>query len=577
MLGVIRIFFRAEGGNPWTVLACLLAAGLFEGIGVATLFPLVSVASSEQISEDNPINRIALDVLGYLGLPPDLPVLISIAVGALILKALVQFLAMVHVGYSMAQVSTGLRTTVLKNLLRVRWPYYTAQPVGRFANALSNDATRAAATFRKAAEFLAHSIQTLVYLALALVNNWQLTLVAFGVGAGIVLVLNSLVRTARRAGQKQTDRTKQFVTYLTDVLNNIRPLKAMGRHGAFIALLDHKNALLRKALRRQVLSVQTLQVLQAVFMAIAIGIGGYVALEHLRLEFGQLLVMGYVIWKLLKNMATVQSHYQKAVLLESPYLALEGIIAETGEAGEELRRGAVPELRRGCSFRNVRFGYGGEEVLKGIDLEIPARCITVLSGMSGAGKTTVTDLLLGFYKPASGEVLVDGRPLDQIDLVRWRRMIGYVPQELSLLHDTVIANVTLGDSEVSDDQAIAALKMAGAWDFVSTLPDGLETHVGEKGSQISGGQRQRLALARALATRPRLLILDEVTSALDKATEEALCATLRELSRDLTILAVSHRPKVIEFADVVYHLADGQAQQATPANARVRRRERRTG
>jgi ATP-binding cassette subfamily C protein len=454
-------------------------------------------------------------------------------------------------------------------LLRVRWPYYTAQPVGRFANALSNDATRAAATCRKAAEFLAYSIQTVVYLVIALVNYWQLTLVAFGVGAGIVLVLNSLVRTARRAGQKQTDRTKQFIIYLTDVLNNIRPLKAMGRHRAFTALLDRKNSLLRKALRRQVLSVQTLQVLQAIFMALAIGIGGYVALEYLRLEFGQLLVMGYVIWKLVKNMATVQRHYQNAVLLESPYLALEEIIAETAEAGEELHGGVVPELREGCSLRNVRFGYGGEEVLKGIDLEIPARRITVLSGMSGAGKTTVTDLLLGLYNPASGEVLVDGRPLDQVDLARWRRMIGYVPQELSLLHDTVIANVTLGDPEVSDEQAIAALKMAGAWDFVSTLPDGLKTRVGEKGSQISGGQRQRLALARALAARPKLLVLDEVTSALDRATEEALCATLRELSRDLTILAVSHRPKLIEFADVVYQLADGRAQQVTPADARV--------
>jgi ATP-binding cassette subfamily C protein len=150
-----------------------------------------------------------------------------------------------------------------------------------------------------------------------------------------------------------------------------------------------------------------------------------------------------------------------------------------------------------------------------------------------------------------------------VDLASWRGMIGYVPQDLSLLHDTVLANITLGDPKITEADAVAALKTAGVWDFIESLPEGLETKVGEKGSQMSGGQRQRLALSRALAGRPKLLILDEITSALDSVTEDAICTTLRSLAGDLTILAVSHRPRLVDFADRVYLLADGKAQPVT--------------
>ena len=564
MLGVIRIFFRAKEASPWTVLLCLLVASLFEGVGLATLLPLLTVAtgndvSGSDVSEASAINRIVLDALDYVGLTPDLAVLISIVVVALVLKAVVNFVAMVHVGYSVARVQTGLRTELLKNLLRVRWSYFTTHPVGRFANSMSTDATRAGGTCRKAAEFLANAIQTVVYLGLALIMSWRLTLIAFAIGGLVLLVPTYLVQVSRKAGQKQTDRTRHFVSFLTDVLNNIRPLKAMGKHANFSALLDRKIVLLRKALRRQVLSVQSLQAMQDILIALATGVGFYVALEYASFGATELLVMGLIILKIVKNMATVQRHYQNAVLLESPYYAMENLIEETDRAQEVLHGGVPAELREGCSFENVRFAYDGKEVLKDLSLEIPAGQVTVLTGMSGVGKTTVADLLLGFFEPDSGEVRVDGVPLSQIDITRWRHMIGYVPQDLSLLHDTIFANVALGDPEVDEPEVLRALEMAGLAGFVETLPDGLKTRVGEKGSQISGGQRQRLALARALAGRPRLLILDEVTSALDSETEDALCVTFRRLAGDLTILAISHRPRLVDFADRVYQLADGRA------------------
>jgi len=154
--------------------------------------------------------------------------------------------------------------------------------------------------------------------------------------------------------------------------------------------------------------------------------------------------------------------------------------------------------------------------------------------------------------------LIDNKDLAEIDVRAWRRLIGYVPQELYLFNDTVLANITLNDTDYSEEDVEQALRSAGALDFVSTLPDGLNTRVGERGSQLSGGQRQRLAIARALVRRPKLLILDEPTTALDPKTEAEVIATLRSLGPEITIFAISHQAGLVGAADVVYSSEEGR-------------------
>jgi ATP-binding cassette subfamily C protein len=197
-----------------------------------------------------------------------------------------------------------------------------------------------------------------------------------------------------------------------------------------------------------------------------------------------------------------------------------------------------------------------------VSLDIPARSITVLTGPSGAGKTTIVDLLVGFHQPTKGRILVDGTPLSEVNLKDWRTNIGYVPQELTLLHGSIFQNVTMGDPSISDEDVRAALKIAGLLDFVDALPDGVATDVGQMGTKLSGGQRQRISLARALVLRPRLLILDEVTSALDHDTEQAICNSVAALSRQFTVVAITHRPAWLSIADRVYRVSDGQVSEA---------------
>jgi ATP-binding cassette subfamily C protein len=219
----------------------------------------------------------------------------------------------------------------------------------------------------------------------------------------------------------------------------------------------------------------------------------------------------------------------------------------------------MTQLTSRITLASIRVAYHDTPVFTNLCLEIPVGTLTALVGPSGAGKTTVVDLVTGLVRPQAGEVYIDDVPMAHIDLRHWRRQIGYVPQDNLLLHDTVLMNVALGDPALGPADAEYALRAAGAWEFVMQMPDGLHTLVGERGMRLSGGQRQRIMLARALVHRPALLILDEATTALDPLTEVAICATLQQLVGAMTILAISHQPAMLDVAERIYKIQDGAA------------------
>ncbi|MGI9648167.1 MAG: ATP-binding cassette domain-containing protein [Acidimicrobiia bacterium] len=220
----------------------------------------------------------------------------------------------------------------------------------------------------------------------------------------------------------------------------------------------------------------------------------------------------------------------------------------------------APQIATGIRFNDVSFSYGsnGDLQLDGVTLELPARSRIALVGPSGSGKSTLLNLLLRFYDPGSGEVLVDDIDLRQVDQADYRSQLGVVFQDTFLFSETLRENIRLARPEATDAEVEAAAEEAGLGEVAARLPEGLSTRVGSAGRRLSGGQRQRVGIARAVLRRPQLLLLDEVTSALDPATEAAVIQTLGRLSRDRTVVSVTHRLQAAADADLIVVMNDGR-------------------
>jgi ATP-binding cassette subfamily B protein/subfamily B ATP-binding cassette protein MsbA len=224
-------------------------------------------------------------------------------------------------------------------------------------------------------------------------------------------------------------------------------------------------------------------------------------------------------------------------------------------------RGGIPfqELRQGIALRNVTLQYAPDlpPALSGIDLDLPRGSTVALVGSSGAGKSSIADLLCGLYNTTQGEILIDNTPLDQIDLISWQQRLGVVSQDTFLFNASIADNISFGSAHASRDQILAAAQKAQAAAFISDLPDGFETLIGERGYRLSGGQRQRLSLARAILRDPELLILDEATSALDTQSERLVQQAIDQFERQHTVLVIAHRLSTIVKADMICVLDKG--------------------
>ncbi|MEE4639345.1 MAG: ABC transporter ATP-binding protein [Wenzhouxiangella sp.] len=558
-LRMLWTFARAYPGRTSLALAALVIAGLLDGLGLSLLLSMLNLATGVEEDPSLP-EQVALDVVERLGLDPTLVTLLSLGVLMIAFKAMIVLLANRQVGYTVAHVATDLRLGLVRSVMESRWRYYLSQPVGKLSNAMATEAHRASEGFYHGAVMATQIINAVIYAGLALLISWQASLIALLFGGLLLGLLHFLVRMAGGAGRRQTGLLKSLLSVMTDQLGAVKPLKAMGREDHVDNMLSRQTRELKKALKNQVFAKAALIALQEPMLAILVGIGFFFFLVQMNMPMATVMIMIFLIARSVNHLAKSQRAWQHMAISESAYWSLAGTIDEAKLAAEPPRGFRAPSLEVGIRFERVGFRYDAREVLDEIDMEIGAGLLTVLTGPSGSGKTTLIDLVAGLLHPDSGRLLVDGVDLQEIDHRRWRRMIGYVPQDPLLINDSVIRNLTLGDPALGPEDAERALKMADAWDFIQALPQGMDTLLGERGGRLSGGQRQRLAVARALIHRPLLLILDEATSNLDQESEAAVVATISQLKGQLTLLAVTHDEALVRAADVVIRLHEGRVQ-----------------
>jgi ATP-binding cassette subfamily C protein len=538
----------------------LVLSGFIEGLGITTLLPILRVIDNPDSGKPGQAERIVFSVLDFLHLPHTLGALVLIFSLCMVVRAAIAQQTSRFIGQMVAEIASELRNQVIDRLLQARWSYFTVNPIGRFVAAVSIEAIWGAYVYRTSLNVLAALIRALIYCAIGLIIDWRAAIVAIVLGVGLGLVNRYFTRAGRRAGRNQQLAMRGLLSDFGDVITGFKPLKAMSRHETLIKGLAKETKVIRRSMYDLVFYQQLANAFPDLMINLIMVAAAYVCFRILGLDLSAMLVSGVIVLRLMANVSTVQRAIQETASSESFYWSLQSTINEAREAAETFAGKAAPTLNDACRFDAVTFSYGVKPVLKDVSLEIPAGRITTLIGESGSGKTTIADLLLGLFVVDSGRITLDGMPLDEIDLLRWRSMVGYVPQEVLLFNATVYDNIALGDPGISEADVRAALEDAGAIGFVEALPAGIHSPVGESGAMLSGGQRQRIALARALVHRPVLLILDEATSALDPETEAEICQTVQRQAGKLTVLAITHQPAWVTIADRVYRVVEGSVE-----------------
>lgn len=530
---------------PWLLLACACVLTLIE-TGIALWVPLLT----RDLIDSATSGAISQPLVGTL-------------VGVLLVQALFSALGIYLLARAAAQLTAFLREHVVAHLLRLPMSFHDEQRSGELVSRTLSDTESIEELLTQQTVYCISSVLSIVgAIAILWFLDWRLTLVLFGSALlGLLLVLPVAARL-QGIGKEIQDRQADFSGRLAGVLADMRLLKAScaeseetRRAGGSIQSL--RGLALREARIYAVLGpTVTLGVSGA--MVVILGYGGA------RVASGALAVgtlVAFILYLFQVVMPMVQFSTFVAALNKAAGAAehLSGLLDEEPEDSVPEGDDAGGAFGVDLVLDGIRHAYGESEVLRDVDLRIPAGRVTALVGPSGGGKTTILSLLERFYAPSDGRLLLGDREAQSFELESWRRSIGYVTQEAPLLAGTVRENLCFGlESEPSDEAVQLALEAARADGFVAALEKGLDTEVGERGVKLSGGQRQRLAIARAFLVDPDLLILDEATANLDAESEAAVRDALQILMRGRTTLIVAHRLATVRDADQIAVLEDGR-------------------
>jgi ATP-binding cassette subfamily C protein len=558
LLRLARLMASASRWKLAVIGLLTLGIGGASALAAILLIPILAAAGVNVGGDGRPGSHLFGAVLSVAGARPSLGAsLAALAIVTAVQAALNVWQLRTVVSVTHDVVAT-LRQRLFESLCQVEWARFGEYRSADLLEALTARVERVGWAARSVVSLGGALVMAAVYVVLAFSLSASMTLVTLAVGALLGVAQHQQRRKATETGEAQAAVSRTLYRLATESLTNMKTIRthdAAGRHAAEL----RATAAREREVGMQLASVVAMSKLWLDVGAVALlAVVTVLAIRIVGVPAGELIVLLFVFTRLMPQVSASQQAYQNLIVDLPAFVRVQEAIDQSAAEAE-----AQPGARRTVRFEHeirldeVSYGYGGDLAVQDISVAIPAGSTVAIVGRSGAGKTTLADIVLGLIEPQAGRVLVDGVPLTPDHLAAWREQVGYVSQDGALFHDTVRANLLWAAPSATEAELWAALRLAAA-DFVADLPQGLETIVGDRGTLLSGGERQRLALARALLRRPKLLVLDEPTSALDAETEQVLDRALRALPGGVTVLLITHRLSAIRRADMIYVLDRGR-------------------
>jgi ATP-binding cassette subfamily C protein len=556
----IYFFIKAYPKRSVFIVTALLSAGLAEAVSFAAMIPLLGMAILQDTGDRELgfLETGITQVFKFVGLEMTMGGVLVLIVLLMGLKSFLSFYARKEVGYICADVEVDFRKSMVNSLLYADWSYYLKNQTGDFSTAISTQIQSACNVFRASGLVFAGFLQVGLFSAMSMSISLPITLGGVFLGLTVIFILRNFVTLARVSAKTLAKHEGTLLSTLIDGLRGIKSNKAMGLQGRLQKYLEQDIEKLAVMRKRIVFSSAVLNNFAEPVQVLGIAVALSLLISYWEGGIEELLILILLFYRTGQRLGNLQIYYQQIFTAIPPFWFVTNIISSAQQEREDLKSGDEAFLNDSIIFNKVSFAYDSKNILSSVDLIIKAGDFVTIVGPSGGGKTTLTDMLLRFNNPDTGTIEIDGKNINNFSKSSMRNMIGYVPQETTLFFDSIRNNLTFGNSEITDLQLKDVLRRAGAISFVEQLPEGLDFNVGEHGGRLSGGQKQRLGLARALLNDPKILLLDEPTSSLDKKSENDILNTLNDLRGTVTIIAISHQETFVNASDKKYLLENGE-------------------
>jgi subfamily B ATP-binding cassette protein MsbA len=566
LIKILKTIFPLIQLYPWGILAIVILgilASLAEGIGISLLIPfLQNLQSGNSLVINNPIIQ---NIDQYLiNFQPQQRVLLltSSILVAILIKAVLSYIYTALCSWLQNSTLHRLRTAVYKQLIAVSQSFWDTNKSGELLNLITQETYYSS----QALSFLIWVIINLsmigIFGLLLLLISWRLTLLV----AVAFLLISVLIRTLTSKTQALGRKHQQANIYLSNLtletFTGIKTIRAFGKESyeeQRYYQASKKSCDSSINLAKQSVMIEPISEGLSVAILMCVMLVAF----YTQVTLPVLITFIFMLYRLQPQVQKLNSNLTQVIALsncvKSVFLLLEH------EDKPYVISGNVNfhELRKGITFNAVNFLYPSQNkpALENISLFIPKGKTTALVGYSGAGKSTIINLIFRLYDVTSGEIYIDNYLIKELDLATWRSNMALVSQDVHIFSSTVRENIAYGRPDATETEIIAAAKQAHAHEFICELAQGYDTFVGDRGIKLSGGQRQRISIARAILCNPEILILDEATNALDNISEKLIQDAINLLSQNRTVIVIAHRLSTIKDADQIIVLKQGKVEE----------------
>jgi ABC-type multidrug transport system fused ATPase/permease subunit len=541
-----------------TVLVLMVASAAIQSTAVFSFIPLVDILLNQDPINQSGITRFFGEIFNRYDLPVSVFSFGILFLAMTFLKSLFLLFETYIRSKLIFKIIKDLTIDQFNSFLNTSWRFYSDKDFGLISNTMTKETEKVTIGFESIAALIAGTLTILFYLGILFFLSVQLTVMVV-ILACLILVPISLIsdKFVYYLRREHTSASNFLQSSILNSLNAIKLIIGYNKRKETATLIvpaieTVANTSLKFTLIRFFFTLinEPLVIILAL-STILLGQG------YLDIPVAELVVFLFVVNRTAVLASTLIAHNNGFVAAIPSFEQIYALKNEAVSSQENQNPKIIERFNKEISISQLDFSYEEHQTLKNISISIQKGKMTSIVGPSGSGKSTLIDILMGYYKIKDGSISIDGTAFEKINLNSWRDLIGYIPQQPFLFNASIRANISWANPKIKNEDIISACKLAHVHDFVMDMKDGYETIVGERGMKLSGGQAQRICLARAIASQPEILILDEATSSLDSNSESLIQESIESLQGDITIISVAHRLSTIVNSNHIYFLEEG--------------------